>query len=58
MIAIAKAFPSLRFIIQDLPSTINAHPPLPKELGNRITFMAHDFFKEQLIKDADVYFFR
>ena len=58
MIAIAKAFPSLKFVVQDLPSTIDAHPSLPKELSDRITFMAHDFFTEQPVKNADVYFFR
>lgn len=58
MIPIAKAFPTLRFVIQDLPSTIEGHPTLPPELANRTTFMAHDFFTRQPIENADVFFFR
>ena len=58
MIAIAERFPSLRFVVQDLPSTIEARPPLPKDLDARVTFMAHDFFTEQPIKNAGVFFFR
>lgn len=58
MIAVAKKHPSLKFIVQDLPSTIESGPTLPSDLGSRITFMAHDFFTEQPVKNADVYFFR
>ena len=31
---------------------------IPEPVQPKITFMGHDFFKEQLVKDADVYFFR
>jgi hypothetical protein len=31
---------------------------LPKELSNKIEFMPHDFFTEQPVQHADVYFFR
>ncbi|KUJ13969.1 putative O-methyltransferase [Mollisia scopiformis] len=58
MIAIAKKYPSWNFIVQDLASTIESRPELPPGLENRVTFMAHDFFTEQPVKNADVYFFR
>ena len=58
MIAIAKQFPSLRFLVQDLPSTIESRPPLSKELEARVKFMVHDFFREQSIRNVDVFFFR
>lgn len=56
---IAKAFPSLRFVVQDLPKVVeDAKAKLPEEFKDRVTFMAHDMFAEQPIKDADVYYFR
>ena len=58
MVAIAKKYPSLRFIVQDLLSVIQGHPTLTKALQNRVIFQKHDFSTEQLVKNADVYFFR
>ncbi|KAL8704965.1 MAG: hypothetical protein Q9201_001911 [Fulgogasparrea decipioides] len=56
---IAREFPSLRFIVQDLPKVIeDAKTKVPAELADRVTFMAHDMFTEQPVKDADVYYFR
>jgi hypothetical protein len=58
-IDIAKEFPDLRFIVQDLPKVIeDAKTKVPAELADRVTFMAHDFFTEQPVKDADIYYFR
>ncbi|KAL2349851.1 O-methyltransferase [Cryomyces antarcticus] len=58
-VALGRKFPSLRFVVQDLPTTVADGPSeIPPELSNRIEFQAHDFFTEQPIKDADVYFFR
>jgi hypothetical protein len=58
-IDIAKAFPNLRFVVQDLPKVIqDAKAELPEELSDRVTYMAHDFFTEQPVKDADIYYFR
>ncbi|KAI4213978.1 MAG: hypothetical protein LQ351_003382 [Letrouitia transgressa] len=52
---IAKAFPSLRFVVQDLQNVIeDAKTKVPAELADRVTFMAHDMFTEQPVKDADV----
>jgi 6-hydroxytryprostatin B O-methyltransferase len=61
-IALAKAFPELLFIVQDLATNIEdgrasvaaTHP----ELASRIDFQAHDFFEPQPVRDADVYFLR
>ncbi|KAL8717030.1 MAG: hypothetical protein Q9225_005693 [Loekoesia sp. 1 TL-2023] len=56
---IARGFPSLRFVVQDLPKVIeDAKTKLPTELADRVTFMAHDMFTEQPVEDADVYYFR
>jgi hypothetical protein len=58
-VALASAFPHLRFIIQDLPGTVESGAlQLDPELRPRVTFMPHDFFQPQPVKDADVYFFR
>ena len=58
VIAVARAYPSLQFVVQDLPETIDSRPLIPGELESRITFMAHDFFTPQPVKNADLYFFR
>ncbi|KAE9377359.1 sterigmatocystin 8-O-methyltransferase precursor [Stipitochalara longipes BDJ] len=58
-IDIAREFPDLRFIVQDLPKVVeDAKTKVPPELAGRVTFMTHDFFTEQPVKDADVYYFR
>lgn len=58
-IAIANRFPLLRCVVQDRPSVVDlGQHNLPSHLRHRIDFMAHDFFKEQPIKDADVYCLR
>ncbi|KAF2211539.1 hypothetical protein CERZMDRAFT_43330 [Cercospora zeae-maydis SCOH1-5] len=64
-IAIAKQHPHLSFIVQDLPETIAGARKGMAEDGkiddsvkSRIQYMEHDFFGEQPVKDADVYFLR
>ena len=58
-VALAQAFPDLKFIVQDLPEVIKAveTKPRPAEVIDRITFMPHDMFKEQPVS-ADIYLFR
>ena len=56
-IALAERFPHLNCIVQDLPGTI-AGCSVPLELEGRLRYMAHDFFTEQPVKGADIYFFR
>ena len=49
----------IEFIVQDLGSVVQeGEAILPTELKDRVKFMEHDFFTEQPIKNADVYFFR
>jgi trans-aconitate methyltransferase len=58
-VAIARAFPNLSFVVQDFENTVaEGRNYVPEELTDRITFMGHDFFEPQPVKDADVYFFR
>ena len=58
-IAVAQKFPLLRFIVQDRPEVIGSgQESLPLTLHGRLRFMAHDFFKDQPIKDADIYILR
>ena len=56
-IALARRFPAIKCIVQDLPEMI-ASSSVPADLEGRLTFLVHDFFTEQPIKGADVYFFR
>lgn len=57
-IMLARSFPNLRFVVQDLPQTIQgADSDVPLGLQERVKFMAHDAFKEQPV-EADVYLFR
>lgn len=58
-IALAKAFPSIKFVVQDLPGVLeNAERDVPKDIESRIEFMGHNFFEEQPVKNADIYLFR
>jgi len=50
-------YPSIQCVVQDLPEVINT-VRTSFCLNDRITFMGHDFFKEQPVKDADVYLLR
>lgn len=58
-VALAQAFPDLRFIVQDLPETVKAAQAktLPEGVADRVSFMPHDMFKEQTVS-ADIYLFR
>ncbi|OBT82087.1 hypothetical protein VE02_09644 [Pseudogymnoascus sp. 03VT05] len=57
-IAIAKKFPSLKFIVQDFAALEPAfQAALPAEIKNQVSFQPHDFFTPQTTK-ADVYFLR
>ena len=57
-IALANAYPQLKFIVQDLPESIANAPALPSTLSSRITFMEHSFFSPQVIEHAKVYLLR
>ncbi|MCJ1244507.1 hypothetical protein MMC30_001705 [Trapelia coarctata] len=56
---LAKATRNLKIIVQDLPETAQKGKEiLPAELRGQVEFIGHDFFKEQPVRGADVYFFR
>ena len=58
-IALASATQNLKFIVQDFEDTIRqGREALPEHLKSRVEFMPHDFFTEQPIKGADIYFMR
>ncbi|ROV97171.1 hypothetical protein VPNG_08825 [Cytospora leucostoma] len=60
-VELARKWKGVRFVVQDLVSTIDSAPhPVSEDdqVAARVEFMAHDFFKEQVVKGADVYYFR
>ena len=58
-IAVARHCPDAHCIVQDLPDTVAlAETRLAPELQGRVRFMVHDFFVEQPVKGADIYFLR
>ena len=58
-IELARNFPSLNFVIQDLPDTVaKASSICPPDVVDRVKWMAHDCFEEQPVKNAAVYYFR
>lgn len=58
-IAIAQSFPTLRFIVQDKAEVVElGREMLPANVRDRVSFMSHDFFTEQPVKNADVYALR
>ena len=58
-IALARSFPSLRCVVQDLPETVaKGKSEIPPDVLDRVDFMTHDFFTDQPIHGADVYLLR
>ncbi|RAH80345.1 putative O-methyltransferase [Aspergillus japonicus CBS 114.51] len=58
-LALAQAFPGLRFVVQDTAPTIAQAPvATPPGEHSRVQFMAHDFFTDQPVHGADVYLLR
>jgi 6-hydroxytryprostatin B O-methyltransferase len=55
--SLAKQYPKLRFIVQDLPNVADIIQ-IPSTLSDRVHFEAHDFFTPQLANGADVYLLR
>ncbi|CZT16505.1 related to sterigmatocystin 8-O-methyltransferase precursor [Ramularia collo-cygni] len=53
--AIAKKFPNLKLIVQDMGDANSAHENAD---GANVSHMVHDFFSEQSVTNADVYLFR
>ncbi|RFU75978.1 o-methyltransferase, family 2 [Trichoderma arundinaceum] len=58
---LAKKWKNMKFIVQDLSKTIESAPkPIceDEDAAERISLQIHDFFTEQPVKGADVYYFR
>jgi predicted RNA methylase len=58
-IAIAESSMNTVCVVQDLPDVVAlAEKKIPANMKSRIELTAHDFFEEQPVKDADVFFLR
>jgi len=57
--ALAASTKNIKFIVQELPGTVEAgQKSLAAHLHERVEYVVGDFFTEQQIIGADVYFFR
>ena len=60
-LAIAEKYSNLTFVVQDLPEVVEqgkAKLPDSTSGSTNLSFMPHDFFTPQPIKDADIYLLR
>lgn len=58
-IQLAEKHPKLSCIVQDLPTVVaNMDGHIPEHLRSRVKYQVHDFWSEQPVKGADIYFFR
>jgi 6-hydroxytryprostatin B O-methyltransferase len=58
-LAIAEKNPGLSFVVQDLPEVVEqGRAKVPDAASKGLEFVPHDFFKEQPVKDADIYLLR
>ena len=56
---LADCTTNMRFIVQDLPSTVQqGRELLPAKYKSRIDFAGHDYYTDQTIKGKEIYFFR
>ncbi|KAF4635107.1 hypothetical protein G7Y89_g2997 [Cudoniella acicularis] len=56
---LASATKNMRFVVQDLPGPVEiGQQTLAQEFKGRVEYVAGDFFEEQKIVGADVYFLR
>jgi trans-aconitate methyltransferase len=58
-IALAQRFSSIQCIVQDRAEVVReARIKLPVHLADRVSFIEHDFFEDQPVMNADVFFLR
>ncbi|KAF8860220.1 S-adenosyl-L-methionine-dependent methyltransferase [Acephala macrosclerotiorum] len=57
-VELAEKYKNMKFVVQDLPKTVQSAPKLEGDIGERIQFQAHDFHTQQPVKGADVYLYR
>lgn len=60
---LARTFPPSQLkqvIVQDIQAPVieAASSQIPEDVKDRVSYMVHDFFREQPIRDAEVYLFR
>lgn len=59
MLELASKMPNIQCIVQDHAEVVRkGRAQVSQEFLERVTFMEHDFFTEQPVKDADVYYLR
>ncbi|TVY82611.1 O-methyltransferase gsfB [Lachnellula suecica] len=56
-IELLRKFPKLKCVVEDLPEIIYT-ANVPDDLNGRLEFKSHDFFTEQPVKYANVYYIR
>ena len=57
--AVAERYPRVRCVVQDMPAAIESgRAQVAQHLAERVQFMPHDFWKEQPVRNADIYYFR
>ncbi|KAB8262555.1 S-adenosyl-L-methionine-dependent methyltransferase [Aspergillus pseudonomiae] len=63
-VALARKFPDLTFVVEDLPEVVAEGPEYlsslddARDLKPRVSYRAHSFFDPQPVQDADVYMLR
>lgn len=58
-VQLARGTARMRFVVQDRPEVVEGgEAALPERWRRRVAFQPHDFFEEQPVKGADVYFLR
>jgi len=62
-VALAKAFPELELVVQEIPHVLEAGIKMVRDeneaaIAHRIRFQGYDFFTPQPVKGAAVYLFR
>ena len=56
--ALAQNFVELRFVVEDLPEVIRIAEANRNDSLERVSFLAHDFFADQPVRGAKMFFFR
>lgn len=52
-VELCNRFSGLKCIVQELPRVVESAPKFEGDLAERVRFMVHNFFQDQVIKGAD-----